>query len=155
MVRWIFFYTHICVQKLDGKSAKYEIPMVYFFDLTCANLSCRSVVSEIEQVRICCGRHPDNQCTALGGKRRAYIQYAGADAKITPSTYIDVNARWCACRCCRGFRGAHVWNVAIFAAHAHVYVDFWLEKKEWRRRLTITILGRHRTCFNFESLELY
>jgi hypothetical protein len=36
MVRWIFFYTHTCVQKLDGKSAKYEIPMVYFFDLTCA-----------------------------------------------------------------------------------------------------------------------
>jgi hypothetical protein len=30
------FFTHICVQKLDGKSAKYEIPMVYFFDLTCA-----------------------------------------------------------------------------------------------------------------------
>jgi hypothetical protein len=31
-----FFYTHTCVQKLDGKSAKYEIPMVYFFDLICA-----------------------------------------------------------------------------------------------------------------------
>jgi hypothetical protein len=30
----IFFYTHTCVQQLDGKSAKYEIPMVYFFDLT-------------------------------------------------------------------------------------------------------------------------
>jgi hypothetical protein len=36
------------VQKLDGKSAKYEIPMVYFFDLTCANLGFWFLVDEVE-----------------------------------------------------------------------------------------------------------